>query len=191
MGYAISWLAVKQEVAMRLLEAFGLQPTGETAEYGERLFTGRTLSTGWFLLFINQANHDYVSAQTLESLTELGDVVMCSVEEHVMVSNAEGWRDGTEMWRLAHDAERGLGHLLVEGTPPKAYKEIEARLRAQLEEDGGEDADVETDYLFDIPVETAQSVVGFKHHAPGGEDTCFTVYARGSADGKKPWWKVW
>lgn|SRR5208282_1031247 len=105
MGYAISWLAVKDAASEFLLQMLGLTPTGEMAEYRESLFTGRTVSTGWFILVVNQCDHQFVRSKTLASLSTLGDVIACSVEEHVMCSTAELWRNGARVWRVAHDAQ--------------------------------------------------------------------------------------
>jgi hypothetical protein len=79
MGYATSWLAVTDPASELLLQNLGLTPIGEMASYGESLFTGRTLPSGWFILFINQCQHKFVKPKAVASLSTLGDVVACSI----------------------------------------------------------------------------------------------------------------
>jgi hypothetical protein len=84
MGYAISWLAAKDTGTELLLQNLGLTPTGVMGHYGESLFTGRTLPSGWFILVINQCEHAFVRPKALELLSNHGEVIACSVE----------WRSG-------------------------------------------------------------------------------------------------
>jgi len=60
MGYAISWLAVKGKSEEVLIAELGLAPTGEMAEYGDSMFTGRKLPSGWLLLVINESEHKLI-----------------------------------------------------------------------------------------------------------------------------------
>jgi hypothetical protein len=110
-GYAISWLAVKDVGSEPLLKDLRLKPTGEMAEYGESLFTGRSLPSGWFILVVNQCEHKFVNPEMLESLSSLGDVVACSIEEHVMWCTAELWRNGAQIWQIEHDAQKSICHI--------------------------------------------------------------------------------
>jgi hypothetical protein len=198
MGYAVSWLAVKDAVSQPLLQDLGLKPTGEKADYGDALFTGRALSSGWFILFINECDHQFVQPKTLASISKTGDVIACSIEEHVMWSTAELWRDGTEIWRVEHDAQEGMCHLSPSGLLPDVYSAIEKEFREKQEQAGGEDSD--TDYFFEIPLQTAKSIAGFKHDEAGPEDAGFMVFKSSfptaavvptTDKGKKPWWKPW
>jgi hypothetical protein len=198
MGYAVSWLAVKDTVSEQLLQDLGLMPTGERADYGDALFTGRALSTGWFILFINECEHQFVQPKTLASISNIGDVIACSIEEHVMWSTAELWRDGAQVWRVEHDAQKNICHISTSGLLPDGYSAMETELTDKQKEAGGEDSD--TDYFFEIPLLTAKTIVGFKHDESGPEDADFMVFkntfpktaAVATTDReKKPWWKPW
>lgn len=187
MGYAISWLAVRGKPAEAVVSALGLTPTGTKAEYGEAMFTGRALSNGWFLLVINECEHKFTRPESLSSLSNGCDVIGCTVEEHVMVCTAEAWKDGAQIWRLEHDAHKSIEHLSKSGSLPSGYATIESSLSNEQEKAGGKNAD--TDYFFDIPLQTAKSIVGFKHDEDSGlEEQSFEVF-RGPE--QKPWWKFW
>lgn len=198
MGYAISWLAVKGKTPDTLIHELGLTPTGEMAEYGESMFTGRTLPSGWFLLVINQCEHKFVKSKSLGSLSSDCEIIACSIEEHVMVCTSELWRNGAQVWRIEHDAQQSIDHINTSGLLPDVYSAIEREFAEQQEQAGGKKAD--TDYFFDIPLQTAKSIVGFKHDEAGLEDESFEVF-KGDAtlpradpisnQGKEAWWKLW
>lgn len=161
MGFAISWLAFEHrrpEEVHRLLE---LQPNGETSDVPEDKFNGATLPGGWYLVFINQTDHAFVRPKRLAGLSAGGRVIAVSVEEHVMVCWAAAWHNGREVWSVAHNAEGGLDDLRATGELPANYAGIRARLMAeQAAEDAG---DRDVDCIFDVPLELAQSIAGYKH----------------------------
>ena len=198
MGFAISWLAVKGKSPEAVTQELGLTPTGEITECGESLFTGRTLSSGWFLLVINQCEHDFIKPKHLASLSSACEVIACSIEEHVMFCSSELWRNGAQIWRIEHDAQKSIEHISSSGSLPDGYTAIEKEFTEEQKRAGGEKAD--TDYFFEIPLQVAKSVVGFKHDESNPDDDGFEVFngpprsphvSRGSAQGPKPWWKLW
>jgi hypothetical protein len=198
MGYAISWIAAKGDQPERLVQSLGLKPTGDLAEYAEAQFTGCKLQSGWFVVVINEYGHPFMSSQSLASLSTDNDIVACAIEEHVMVCTAEEWRNGRQIWRLEHDAQQSMEHISASGQLPEVYASIEQASAEQQAEAGGKKADV--DYFFEIPVETAKNIVGFKHDEAGLSGDRFEILetdpaasqpvASGQRTGK-PWWKIW
>jgi hypothetical protein len=198
MGYAISWLAAKGDQPEQLIQALGLRRTGETAEYAEAKFTGCKLQSGWFIVVINQCDHPFIGSRSLASLSADGDIVACSLEEHVMVCTAEQWRNGQQVWRLEHDAQQGIEHILASGQLPEGYAAIEQASVEQQAEAGGKKADV--DFFFEIPLETAKSLVGFKHDEARLAGDRFEILEAdpavpqpevGRRQVGKPWWRIW
>ena len=198
MGYAISWLAVKNTDTELLLQNLGLTPTGDMGGYGESLFTGRTLPSGWFILVINQCKHTFVRPKVLESLSDHGEVIACSIEEHVMWSTAELWRNGAQVWRIEHDAQRNISHISTSGLLPDGYSAIERKFTEQQKQSDGKTSG--TDYIFEIPLQMARSIVGFKHDEAGPENESFKIFKGGTSlalkdpntdQRAKPWWKLW
>jgi hypothetical protein len=77
---------------------------------------------------------------------------------------------------------------------PDEYAVIEEELSEKQKESGGENSD--TDYFFEIPLRTAQSIVGFKHDEAGSEFENFQIFRDASAlssanQGAQPRWKLW
>jgi hypothetical protein len=161
MGFAISWIAFKEKTVTQVAETLGLAPSGELEEVPESLFSGVQLNTGWYVVFINEYGHRFVSERSLGRASEHSDVVAANVEEHVMFSSAEGWKSGKLAWKVSHNPELGLCHLEEQGEHPLHDLEIKQRLLAsQQHEDQGEH---QIDFVFDIPLELAEAIVGFKH----------------------------
>jgi len=191
-------LAVREEARQVLLEQLELTANGERAEYGETLFTGLVLPSGWFILFINQCEHEFLNPKVLATISIHCDVVGCSVEEHVMWCSAQLWHHREQVWRVAHDAQKHISHLEVSGLLPDAYGAIESQFaKQQLRLSGGEPA---ADYYFEIPLDLAKSVVGFKHDEPGTNEkwACFDVVKLKSSrpvtdrsSDRKSKWKFW
>jgi hypothetical protein len=89
------------------------------------------------------------------------DVVVCHIEEHVMASSAEMWVSGTRRWWLSHEGVDGPEGLKTDGVLPQCFSAIQKEMEDAQRAEGGEAADV--DYIFDIPLKVAQTLVGFKH----------------------------
>jgi len=139
-------------------------------------------------------DHPIISGSSLSKISALGETIACSIEEHVMVSVAEGWISGTRSWSIGHDAQNGMFDLSSSGNLPAHYEGIKTELISQQNAEGGDDADV--DYIFDIPLQVAEQICGYKHDedsspwVPPGP-VAFTKSGTSRAPGGKPWWKVW
>lgn len=161
MGYSATWCAVPELKAEQFLGRLGLTPTGESEELPESLISAARLDTGWRVIWYAEYGCPFLRPQDLARLSVDHDLVLCQVEEHVMASSAELWSGGKRKWWLSHDGEEGPKGLDVDGDLPASFPAIRGELeRAQIEE-GGDKADV--DYIFEIPLRVAQSIVGFKH----------------------------
>jgi len=172
MGYSLSWLAVKGKSPQAVRDALSFHPTGECEEIPESAISAAETPNGWYLIVANrreQVTSDFLLKRLSESDCE---IVTCFVEEHVMVSQATGWRDGKRTWLLNHDCQQGLRHLEVEGDLPQSFAAIRDGLLAKQTEES-------CDYIFDIPVETARSLVGYRHDQdiPGMSGEVFQVLA--------------
>ena len=161
MGASLSWLAVRGRPAAEVLADIHLHPTGVKGLDGESAYVGATTDAGWYLIVARGAEHRLVSSAVLERLSAGCELLTCTVEEHVMFSQATGWRDGRRLWAVSHRGEDGPEGVEAEGALPPEYPLIRDRLVAQQKAAGGSEAEV--DFLFDIPASLAQWFVGYKH----------------------------
>jgi hypothetical protein len=171
MGIAQSFLAVKGKAPDEIHRTLGLTDTGVVAgewDYPRPEVRGAALPGGWYLVLLKDVDHRFVrSDEILKLLSQGCEVVGSQIEEHCMFSSAFGFSDGAFRWKVAHDPDEGEHHLEVEGTPPAAFDEIAARMRAeQAEEDAKEQERPEllsVDFIWEIPIELAKSFCRYRH----------------------------
>ena len=190
MGFSMSWAAVRGGTPQAVHGALALRGTGTREEIPESDITGAELPGGWYMVASNRDGLRLTEDAALERLSRVGEVIMCFVEEHVMCSFAACWRDGQRVWSVYHDAQSGMDSLDVQGEPPAAFVAIRDRLRAQQAAAGGKKAGV--DYIFDIPVELAHSLTGYRHDhdIPGMPKDAFEVLVSTSTTPeRRSWWK--
>jgi hypothetical protein len=161
LGFSISWVAIRGRVLNAVWDELGVQPTGERDEFPDFPLAGTELPGGWYLVCADTCDAPFLQEDVLERLSSGGEAVICSVEEHVMYSESAGWFDGRQIWSVRHDAQESIGHLEASGEPPPTFITIRNRLASEQEAAGGEQASV--DYIFDIPVQLAEAVTGFRH----------------------------
>ena len=161
MGFAITWCAVPEKNADLFVQKLGLTPTGETEEIPESLDCMAKLDTGWRIIWHNQYGCSYLKPKDLALLSLDQDIILCLVEEHVMASSAERWSKGKRQWWISHEGDNGPKGLDADGHPPESYPAIRKEMEATQRAKGGDNAGV--DYMFEIPLAVAKSLVGFKH----------------------------
>lgn len=171
MGYALSWVAVRGKTLQALREEVGLQQTPEREELPESPLVGASLNGGWSLLLANR-DHRFCDEKLLASLSGGCEAVACFVEEHVMVSRASGWKDGKRVWAAEHEGEKGLDHLSTAGALPEGFAGIRSEIEVYRREEGSC-----ADHLFEVPVEVAARLTGFRHDEdpPTSESKPFEV----------------
>jgi hypothetical protein len=181
MGSALSWLAIRGKSPEAIHAELGLHDTGKREEEPESGITGTELPGGWYLILENHRwSYAFQKDLVLSALSKECEIVTCSVEEHVMVSDASGWKDGVKLWSIAHDCRKkeGIWHLETWGTMPPEFAGIRAgREASQREEDAGEQS---CDYIRNIPVDLAEALAGYTHEGemPGGGGARCAVLAR-------------
>ncbi len=192
MGYSLSLLAVQCTDPDRALSELRIVRTGQSCEYAREPLSGYPLPSGWYLVVAKGCANRFLKPIVLGPLSEQFPVIACSIEEHVMFSSAEYWVAGAPAWRAEHVGEGGPVHLKTSGVLPPDFQAMAEAQAEQQAADGGAKADV--DHYFDIPLNAAKSILGFKHdeEVPGVDCEKFELLRdSGSRDGGKPWWRFW
>jgi hypothetical protein len=154
-GFKISWIGFDGKDKTAALTMAGLKDTGEPDEFNETPFSGADIPGGWFILFCN--DFGFVSPQRLARLSIDGRIIACQVHEGIMFSAAYGYERGKRVWELAHNAQQNIDDLSVFGSPPPSFEPVRRRLTRQQEAAAG------VDYIFDIPVEVAAGICGYRY----------------------------
>jgi hypothetical protein len=161
MGFSITWCAVHEKDEERLLEDLSLSQTDETEEFPESPVSMAKLDTGWRIVWCNKYDSPIIGSKRLSDISRERDVLFCLVEEHVMASSSEFWSGGNRKWCISHQGENGPKGLDVVGDVPECFIAIKKEMEEAQQAEGGDKADV--DYIFEIPLMVAKTLVGFKH----------------------------
>lgn len=183
MGYALSWLAVRDSEPA-VLAHLGLVATDRQGDYPDTPLVGRMLDNGWYLVVASTCDHRILQPDLLAGVSTASPLLACSIEEHVMVARAEYWHQGTRRWRIEHDSQQGSAHLSAEGDVPAELTEIIATCAELQAQEAG------VDYYFEIPLVAARQVMGFKHDESDFGPLAWTVLTDPMGN-KRPWWRPW
>jgi len=170
MGFSLSWVAFRGRPAEDVRAEVGLRSSDDRDDWR---FLGATLFEDWNLL-VSGSDDRFIDEALLARLSRGCEVVACFVEEHVMASRATEWRDGRNVWTVDHDSSVAADHLEVTGEAPEALESIRQAAEAKRHVDGDDEYPV--DYLFEVPVELAQVLVGFRY------DDVFSDHVMDSCD---------
>jgi hypothetical protein len=96
------------------------------------MVSAQSLDNDWHLLVANRCNHNIIKTPSLATLAVGCEVIACTIEEHVMYSSAECWRDGQCIWHVEHSSEEGENHLAVAGKPPNCLAQVVADTERKL-----------------------------------------------------------
>lgn len=161
MGVSLSWLAVRGKSPEAVRTELQLRGTGTAGDIPKSPFVGSASDAGWYLIVARGCEHRILSAPVLERLSIGCDVLTCTVEEHVMFSEATRWQNGKRLWSVTHKGEDGPKGISADGALPAEYPSIRDNFISQQEAEGGAEADV--DFLFEIPVVLVQTFIDYRH----------------------------
>lgn len=185
MGISISWIAIDEKFKDRVLDDLSFVGTKEKGELGISPIVGFNTPTKYFLVAANSVDHKMASQSNLEKISLYSDVIVCRLDEHVMYSSIAFWSHGNNVWSVEHDAQRGILDLKTKGSPPSNFEEILSEMQSNQKNEDLENPEV--DFIFEVPLKIAQSIVGFKH-----DETFSDLLMEKINDlSVKPWWRFW
>ena len=185
MGYSISWVHCRGLILETAAARLSLTVTDRFDEYARAGISAQSLDDCSLLLVANRCNHRIAKAPALASLSADCELVACSIEEHVMYASSELWRNGRQIWRIEHCAEEGPDHLSTEVDLPDCLEPLLIECKRNLSDDQ------ETGWFFDIPLDCAKELTGFKHDedCPGIDYDAFRILE--SIGTERQWWQFW
>ncbi len=167
MGISISWIGVKGRSRADVLAELDMRDTGQPDAENRAKFSCADLPDDW--LIIRSRHFGFASPQRIADLSAGALVIGCAIEEHVMFSGVRAYRNGRALWHVIHDPQNGLYDLSVGGKPPVELAGIRDRAVREQDQEGGVDAGV--DLIFDVPLDLAQAVCGFRHDGAGSSES--------------------
>jgi hypothetical protein len=200
MGTSTSWIAVRGTTLEQIERDLELTvaPTfapGRPVARDEHEYTAGVLPGGWVVLVRRMDRNGVVAdPELLKELSGSWRVVGCDEETHVMYSAASEWHRGREVWAAVRDFEQGLE---LRGGLPAGWQRVRDEcIRKQAEADAAGD---DVDHMFDIPLELARIVAGYRLESDEDLGSEWVTLVRGilppppAARGReaKPWWHIW
>jgi hypothetical protein len=183
MGFDISWLAVKGKNQQIILDQMGLDKTNSFGEFFDHPVTGFSLPDGWYLIVMDDRANKYIPDELLAKMSAGCIITTCQIEEYTMYSSVAQWENGKLSWAVVHDGDKAKDDLTVTGTPPEAFGAIRDDYAESQKEDD-EAGEEEVDWYFEIPLELAKQITGFKHDEvlPGIPEDGFEILAPRKSD---------
>jgi hypothetical protein len=180
MGFNLQWLAVKNKDTKIVLKNIGLKPLGQYEELPESDFNGIEIND-WYLVSNNFVKYfetvenqnlddvpmvkecsvvyKHFTDEMIKDLSKNCEIVRFDASEYKMFSKVDFWEDGKNIWSVLHDYEYGKDHISIEGNPPEILNSIVNKFKKKQDEDREGDVD----YIYEIPVELAKEVVGYRY----------------------------
>lgn len=183
MGFNVGTIAIRGKSIQDIHNELRIRQTEGREEDPEAPMVGAMLPSGWYQLYSNERS--YPGSEGLKDLSLNAELAFVEVSETAMASCASCWRNGKQVWSIAHDSQHGLEHLKITGDSPACFKSVSQRLMTLQKEKG------DADYTFDVPVEVALELTGFRYDGnPDGYPVSeFTVLER--TDPARKWWQFW
>jgi hypothetical protein len=168
MGFSLAWFAAQGIDRDDFLERLGFTDTGEVDEYFDQDHSGGELPGGWYIILTSDLG--LLAPDKLARWSTGCRLVATVVHEDSANSLATEWKDGRLIWSVSHDGSEGGDQLAVEGQLPDVFDEL------KHEADALQVADV----VFDIPLDLAAELTGFRHDEMGFDDDIppFTILER-------------
>ena len=158
MSFELSWLAIKNVNPEEVYEFYGLELTGETDMIAEDFEVSTVnLPDNWCLIYFDEFLSKSISEAKLKALSKLGEVICCQLHEGIMASTSASYSNGKQNWQLAYNAQNALHNVIEKGELPTTYRAIFDKILVNQANR------LDVDYYFDIPVEMAESLTGFKY----------------------------
>ena len=176
MGFSLAWFAAQGIDSDTFLERAGFVDTGEIDEYFEQDHSGGELPGGWYVIVTSDLG--LVAPDRLAAWSAGGRLLAAVIHEGSMNSLAMEWQDGRQVWSVSHDGSEGGDQLAVDGQLPDVFEELKHEADAAQKESEKEGGGV--DFVFDIPLDLAAEITGFRHDEMGFDDDipAFTALER-------------
>jgi len=160
MGASMSWLVADADQIDRIANLLGLQCYAGDGSPEKTPMFGVTTPAGKIFIYEQRGQEWAFIQSNIQSAISAGTTIYFLVnEEHTMMSSAELWRDGAKVWGICHESDGGIYHLATEGDLPDSFESIRAKRFAEQDQEGGEDALVDT--VIQIPLDLAEEFTGY------------------------------
>ena len=185
MGVSISLLFVRGPSVQEAPNELRLEMTADRRNLPlvqRGTFSMVNLPSGFHMVWSNTCDERRFTKAALAKLSENGEVVLQSLEEHVMFSHIEYWRGGARQWSVSHSGEADDRDLKFEGLLPEPFDALRHKQTSRAD-----DGD-----FFDIPVQMGDQLTGYRYDRNDDwmDESPFTLLAPTTPPNRR-FWKFW
>ena len=160
MGFRIAWLAFSGKSKNDVLASLRAVDTNEPDEANEAPMSVASLPGDWTIVWLNRFDHPFAEDASLHLFSRGCMLMAVHVHEGTMFSAVQMYQNCKRQWAVFRDFQAGEFHLEVLGNPPAKFADIANRQTKFHREDSKASG---IDYMFEIPLELAESLCGFRH----------------------------
>gem|GEM_PF-2922243 len=176
LGFRVSYLASKASPEV-LAESLNLtigNPENEMPV--DDWWIAKIKNSDWTLLWSESEDFGQNSVGRVAELSKRYETYICDLNETVMWSSAEFWKDGRQIWKVTHAGDGDdIFDLSETGATPQGFSELK-QMHIAAQQNDGEDVD----HIFEIPLDLAALDFGFRHehHLEQSDVEAFLTIAR-------------
>jgi hypothetical protein len=162
MSHSLMWAAMKGAPVETFLENAELIDTGEPDAFFEAEIAGAEHPGGWYVVVASDPA--FADAAALARWSQGARLIAAVIDEDTLTSLVTEWREGRPVWSIAHEAAGGEPQLSVDGDVPELLHPVREEMLARA------NGVATPELAYEIPLEVAARITGFRHDALGFEE---------------------
>ena len=178
MGFSISWLGFRGYQVKEAAALFGGEVGGSSEDFDSPI-NAYLSEKNWAIIILGYCSFPNPPDSYLSVFSQGREMVVVHIEDHVMFARAEFWRDGKIIWRAWHSGDKNVRDLHTTGDLPASFETIRQQAFSKQDKEDAERPEV--DFVFDIPLDLAAELTGFRHDE-GAPDRLFFELVEKSAE---------
>ena len=165
MGFSISWFGFRGYGVKEAAALFGREVGGSSEDFDAPVNAYRS-DKNWAIIILGYCSFPNPPDSYPSAFSQGREMVVVHIEEHTMFSRAELWSAGKNIWRVWHNGDNEVMDLRTTGDLPAAFESLRRQAFSQ------QDKEADIDHVFDIPLDLAAQLTGFRHDE-GAPDRLF------------------
>ncbi|RAZ82633.1 hypothetical protein DPM33_34510 [Mesorhizobium hawassense] len=165
MGFSISWFGLRGYGIKEAAALFGREVGGSSEDFDAPVNAYRS-DKNWAIIILGYCSFPNPPDSYLSAFSQGREMVVVHIEEHTMFARAELWSAGKNIWRVWHAGDKDVRDLHTTGDLPASFQSLRQQAFSK------QDKESDVDYAFDIPLDLAAELTGFRHDE-GAPDRVF------------------
>ncbi|RWD64640.1 MAG: hypothetical protein EOS36_09470 [Mesorhizobium sp.] len=165
MGFSISWFGLRGYGIKEAAALFGRE-IGGTSEDFDAPVNAYGSDKNWAIIILGYCSFPNPPDSYLSAFSQGREMVVVHIEEQTMFARAELWSSGKNIWRVSHSGDKDVRDIHTTGDLPASFESLRQQAFSK------QDKESDVDYVFDIPLDLAAELTGFRHDE-GAPDRVF------------------